>query len=46
MWWHISIIPALGRLRQEDLEFQANLGYIASQTVLKKNIYIFIYLGM
>jgi hypothetical protein len=23
------MIPALRRLRQEDLEFQANLGYIA-----------------
>jgi hypothetical protein len=24
------IIPALGRLKQEDLEFEAYLGYIAS----------------
>jgi hypothetical protein len=26
----ISIIPALGRQRQEDLQFKANLGYIAN----------------
>jgi hypothetical protein len=25
--WHTYIIPALERLRQEDREFQANLGY-------------------
>jgi hypothetical protein len=27
VWWHKLIIPALERLRQEDLEFGANLGY-------------------
>jgi uncharacterized protein YceK len=27
-WWCIVIIPALGRLRQEDLEFKASLGCI------------------
>jgi hypothetical protein len=28
-WWHmpVIVIPALGRLRQEDLEFKASLGY-------------------
>jgi hypothetical protein len=26
-WWHISVIPALRRLRQEDCMFKANLGY-------------------
>jgi hypothetical protein len=29
VWWHTSIIPALGRLRQEDYEFKTSLGYIA-----------------
>jgi hypothetical protein len=29
-WWHISVIPALGRLRQENSEFKSNLGYIVS----------------
>jgi hypothetical protein len=28
VWWHISVIPTLGRLRQEDGEFEASLGYI------------------
>jgi hypothetical protein len=27
-WWYRSIIPALERLRQEDLKFEAHLGYI------------------
>jgi hypothetical protein len=26
----MPVIPALGRLRQEDCEFQARLGYIAN----------------
>jgi hypothetical protein len=26
-WWHTPIIPALRGLRQEDLEFEARLGY-------------------
>lgn len=30
MWWHIPIIPAFGRLRQEDYEVEAILGYIVS----------------
>jgi hypothetical protein len=28
VWWYIPIIPALGRLKQEDIEVQASLGYI------------------
>jgi hypothetical protein len=28
VWWYTSVIPALGRKRQEDLEFKAILGYI------------------
>jgi hypothetical protein len=27
-WWLSSIIPALGRLKQEDHEFEASLNYI------------------
>ena len=28
MWWRTPVIPALGRLRQEDqCEFETNLGY-------------------
>jgi hypothetical protein len=26
--WHTPVTPALGRLRQEDHEFKASLGYI------------------
>jgi hypothetical protein len=29
VWWFMPIIPALGRPRQEDCEFQANLSYMA-----------------
>lgn len=29
-WWLSAIIPALGRLRKEDNEFKASLGYMAS----------------
>jgi hypothetical protein len=28
MWWYMSVIPALRRLRQEDVEVEASLGYI------------------
>jgi hypothetical protein len=34
--WYISIIPALGRLRQEDCKFVTRLGYIA-RPCLQKN---------
>lgn len=27
-WWSIAAIPGLGRLRQQDHEFEANLDYI------------------
>jgi hypothetical protein len=29
-WWGIPVIPTLGKLRQEDLEFEASLSDIAS----------------
>jgi hypothetical protein len=29
VWWYISVNSALGRLRQEDDEFEARLGYIS-----------------
>jgi hypothetical protein len=29
-WWHMFVIPALGKLRQEDTELKANLGYKVS----------------
>jgi hypothetical protein len=29
VWAHTPVIPALGRLRQEDWKFQVSLGYIA-----------------
>jgi hypothetical protein len=29
-WWHTAVITELRRLRQEDQELQASLGYIVS----------------
>jgi hypothetical protein len=28
VWLHVPVIPAIGRLRQEDQEFKDSLGYI------------------
>jgi hypothetical protein len=28
VWWYLPVIPALGRLRQEDLQFETSLGYV------------------
>jgi hypothetical protein len=30
-WWCMPVIPAFRRLRQEDDEFKASLGYIGTQ---------------
>jgi hypothetical protein len=35
-WWCIPVIPALGPLRQKNLEFEASLGYIARLSQNKK----------
>jgi hypothetical protein len=35
-WWHKPVTPALGRQRQEDLEFEASLGCIGVSTSKKK----------
>jgi hypothetical protein len=34
-WGCMSIIPALGKLRQEELRFQSSLGYILRSCVKK-----------
>jgi hypothetical protein len=36
MWWYIPIIPALRRLRQEDLKVETSLGYIVRPCLKKK----------
>jgi hypothetical protein len=35
VWWHIPVIPALGKLRQKDQEFEASLGYTMSSSQLE-----------
>jgi hypothetical protein len=39
VWWHMSIILALGSLRLDDLEFKDSLGYIVRYCL--KNILIY-----
>jgi hypothetical protein len=36
-WWCTPVIPALRRLRQEDHEFKASLGYITTKKKKPKN---------
>jgi hypothetical protein len=40
--WLTPAIPVLGRLRQEDREFKAGLGYVA-RSCLKKKVVNMIY---
>jgi hypothetical protein len=35
-WWFMPIIPAFGRLRQENLDFETSLGYIVETVSQKK----------
>jgi hypothetical protein len=35
VWWYTSVILALRRLRQEDLELEASLDYIESSCFKK-----------
>jgi hypothetical protein len=41
-WWHMPVIPALGRLRQEDCEFEVYLNYIVKPYLKKLSFSIFI----
>jgi hypothetical protein len=36
-WWHMPVIQALGRLRQEDHEFKDSLGCIARLCLIKRS---------
>jgi hypothetical protein len=35
-WWYMTIFLALESLRQENLNFEASLGYIARPSIKKK----------
>jgi hypothetical protein len=36
VWWHMSVISALGRLQQEDHQVEASLGYTVRHCLKKK----------
>jgi hypothetical protein len=42
-WWHIPIIQAFRRLRQEDPEPDVSLGYILRPCLKKKKNYSILY---
>jgi hypothetical protein len=44
VWWFIPIIPVVGRLRQEDLELEAGVGYTASFCLKQKVFFVFVFL--
>jgi hypothetical protein len=37
VWWHTPVIPALGRLGQEDRKFKASLWKVSKTLSLKQN---------
>jgi hypothetical protein len=44
-WWQIPVFSAIERLRPEDPEFKASLGYIGNP-VSKRNIAIYSYIAL
>jgi hypothetical protein len=38
-WWHALVTPALGRLRQEDRDFEARLGCIGRFCLRKTGVF-------
>jgi hypothetical protein len=36
VWWHTPVISTLGRLRQDDLEFEANMDYKMALSLKEK----------
>ena len=37
VWWYTSVMPALGKLRLKDNEFEENMGYTAVPCLIKQN---------
>jgi hypothetical protein len=36
VWWYMPVIPALGRLRQEDIKFEASLCFVTDPITTRK----------